>query len=305
MTQVKRSLFSKPSLLKARRVALTLSLLALAVLAGERLWVHYQVEPWTPDGRVRADIVKIAPDVSGLVTEVFVSNDQRVRQGQPLFQIDRDRYVLALRQAEAEVMSRRAALEQATRDATRAQALGEMVSTEDREDSHSKQTQSEAAFKRAEVARDLAALDLERTTVKAPTDGTLSDLSLRVGNYVNAGTPVLALIDASSYRVEGYFEETKLQRISVGQPAQVRLMGESRVLKGHVASIAMGIEDRDRAAGDNLLPSVNPTFSWVRLAQRVPVRISLDDVKGDSEGLVVGRTATVIVLPKAGEGARL
>lgn len=294
------SLVSAHLLLRTRRVVLTLAVVGLAVVAGRWLWVHYQVEPWTPDGRVRADIVQVAPDVSGLVTEVFVTNDQRVRKGQPLFQIDRDRYVLALRQAAAEILARRSAFEQARREAARAVALGTMISKEDRETSHAKQDQAEAALIQAGVARDLAALDLERTTVKAPLDGVLSDLSLRVGNYVAAGKPVLALIDASSYRVEGYFEETKLQRIAVGQPAQVRLMGERRVLQGHVQSIAMGIEDRDRAAGASLLPNVNPTFSWVRLAQRVPVRIALDDLPALAASLVVGRTATVSVVPEEG-----
>lgn len=294
------SLVSAHLLLRTRRVVLTLAVVGLAAFAGRWLWVHYQVEPWTPDGRVRADIVQVAPDVSGLVTEVFVTNDQRVRKGQPLFQIDRDRYVLALRQAAAEILARRSAFEQARREAVRAVALGTMISKEDCETSHARQDQAEAALTQAGVARDLAALDLERTVVKAPLDGVLSDLSLRVGNYVAAGKPVLALIDASSYRVEGYFEETKLQRIAVGQPAQVRLMGERRVLRGRVQSIAMGIEDRDRAAGASLLPNVNPTFSWVRLAQRVPVRIALDDLPALAASLVVGRTATVSVVAEEG-----
>ncbi|EXJ13216.1 efflux RND transporter periplasmic adaptor subunit [Imhoffiella purpurea] len=292
-------MFSKQFFLKSSRYLVTLSVVALSLVAGYRLWVHYQIEPWTPDGRVRADIVKIAPDVSGLVTKVFVTNDQLVHSGQPLFQVDPDRYVLALRQAAAEIMARQAALDQARRDASRAQALGEMVSKEDREESRSKQTQAEAALTQALVARDLAVLDVDRTLVKAPVDGVLSDLGLRIGNYVTAGRPVMALIDANSYRVEGYFEETKLSRISIGQPAEVRLMGESRVLKGHVQSIATGIEDRDRAASDNLLPNVNPTSSWVRLAQRVPVRISLDALPDPITDLVVGRTATVVVLDDA------
>ncbi|MCF1182052.1 HlyD family secretion protein [Marichromatium gracile] len=288
-------LFPSATWQRIRRVGLTLAAVALALLAGQRLWIHYQVEPWTPDGRVRADIVRITPDVSGLVTEVFVTNDQRVEEGDPLFQIDRRRYVLALRETAAEMLARRTEMEQARRDAERALALGDVISKEDREDSLSRQILAEAALTRAEVARDLASLDLARTTVRAPTDGVLSDFALRAGDYVTAGTPVLALIDARSYRVEGYFEETKLSRIEVGQPALVRLMGEQRTLSGHVQSIAMGIEDRDRGAGDSLLPDVNPTFSWVRLAQRVPVRIRLDALPED--GLVVGRTATVIVLP--------
>jgi multidrug resistance efflux pump len=277
------------------RMAVTLAVVALAAVAGRRLWAYYQVEPWTRDGRVRADVVQIAPDVSGLVTRVDVANDQPVRRGQPLFYVDRDRYALALRQAEAAVAAQRAALAEARREAARNAQLGELVAAETTQQSQAKVDQDAAALAQAEAARDLAALNLQRTVVVAPTDGYLSDLALRVGDYVTVGKPVLALIDAHSFRVEGYFEETKLARVRVGQPVDVRIMGEPGVLRGHVRSIAVGIEDRDRAAGANLLPSVNPTFSWVRLAQRVPVRIALDNPPSDLR-LIAGRTATVAVV---------
>lgn len=285
----------KQRLSKALGVAVTLTAVAIALFAGRKIWIHYQEEPWTPDGRVRADIVQIAPDVSGIVTGLAVVNDQPVKRGQFLFQIGRERYALALREADAQVAARRAALEQAQREAVRNRSLGELVAEESREQGTSKVALAEAALAQALVGRDMAALNLQRTRVIAPTDGHLSDLSLRVGNYVSAGKPVMALIDASSFRVEGYFEETKLRRIAVGQPVLVRLMGDDRQIHGHVASIAAGIEDRDRAAGANLLPNVNPTFSWVRLAQRVPVRIALDDTPADA-GLVAGRTASVTVV---------
>lgn len=274
--------------------ALTLIVLLVALYAGRHLWIYYQVEPWTPDGRVRADIVQIAPDVAGIVTDLAVSNDQQVKKGQFLFQIDRERYALALREAEATLAAQRVKLEQLRREAARNKGLGDLVAKEIREQSSTKVEEAEAALAQATTHRDLAALNLQRTRILAPTDGTLSDLTLRVGNYIPAGKPVMALIDAASFRVEGYFEETKLRRIAVGQPARVKLMGEDRILKGHVQSIAAGIEDRDRASGANLLPNVNPTFSWVRLAQRIPVRIALDDPR--DAGLVAGRTATVTIL---------
>jgi multidrug resistance efflux pump len=144
----------------------------------------------------------------------------------------------------------------------------------------------------AKNARDVAALNLERTRVVAPLDGRLSDLSLRPGNYVAPGKPVLALVDTGSLRIEGYFEETKLPQVHIGQRATVRLMGESRTLTGHVTSIASAIEDHDRSASPNGLPAINPNFSWVRLAQRVPVRIALDNPPADV-ALISGRTATV------------
>ncbi|HJW02270.1 MAG TPA: efflux RND transporter periplasmic adaptor subunit [Azospira sp.] len=282
--------------------ALTLIVLLVALYAGRHLWIYYQVEPWTPDGRVRADIVQIAPDVAGIVTDLAVSNDQQVKKGQFLFQIDRERYALALREAEATLAAQRVKLEQLRREAARNKGLGDLVAKEIREQSSAKVEEAEAALAQATTHRNLAALNLQRTRILAPTDGTLSDLTLRVGNYIPAGKPVMALIDAASFRVEGYFEETKLHRIAVGQPARVKLMGEDRILKGHVQSIAAGIEDRDRASGANLLPNVNPTFSWVRLAQRIPVRIALDDPR--DAGLVAGRTATVTILPSGPDASR-
>lgn len=279
---------------------LTLSIVAIALFAGRRIWVHYQVEPWTPDGRVRADIIQIAPDVSGIVTDLAVANDQQVKRGQFLFQIDKERYALALREAEATVAAQRVKLLQLRRESARNKELGELVPKETWEQSQTKVEEAEAAVAQAISAKDLAALNLQRTRIVAPADGTLSDLTLRVGNYVPAGKPVIALIDANSFRVEGYFEETKLPRIAIGQPARVRLMGDDRTLKGHVQSLAVGIEDRDRVSGANLLPNVNPTFSWVRLAQRVPVRIALDDPHDPA--LIAGRTATVAVVQNADKG---
>ncbi|CAN5145136.1 HlyD family secretion protein [soil metagenome] len=277
------------------RFAVTAAVVAAAVVGGRALWTHYQVDPWTRDGRVRADVVQVAPDVSGLVIRVEAINDQTVKAGQPLFYVDRERYALALRQADANVAAARATLSQARRELVRNRALGELVAAESTEQSASKVEQADAALAQAEAARDVARLNLERTVVHAPTDGFLSDLTLRTGDYVTAGKPVLALIDSRSFRVEGYFEETKLSGLKIGMPVSVRIMGEPGVLKGHIQSIAAGIEDRDRVAGANLLPNVNPTFSWVRLAQRVPVRVALDQAPDDLR-MIAGRTATVAVL---------
>lgn len=277
------------------RIAITMVVVVAALFAARSVWIHYQVEPWTPDGRVRADIVQIAPDVAGIVTELWVANNQPVKRGQPLFQIDRKRYELALRDAEATVLARRAQFDQATREAARNHSLGTLVAREALEQGRARVQETRSALAQAEAARALAALNLERTLIVAPANGTLSDFSLAVGNYASAGKPLMALIDADSLRVEGYFEETKLPRIAIGQRAAVHLMGDERNLPGHVQSISAGIEDRDRSAGSNLLPDVTPNFSWVRLAQRIPVRIALDNPH--DAALIAGRTATVRILP--------
>ena len=311
------------------RVGLTLVVVAAAALAGSRMWNHYQSDPWTRDGRVRADIVEVTPDVSGLVTEVAVTHDQKVIKGQPLFTVDRARYDLALRQADAAIATQKAAVAvqqaavaahralvaEAVREAARNDRLASVVAREVTEQSHTKVAQEQAALAQAEaavaqavtalaqaqVSRDVAALNLERTVVVAPVDGMASDISLRVGDYVSPGKPVLALIDAASLRVEGYFEETKLPRLHIGQRVEVALMGENTPLHGHIQSIAGAIEDRERAPSSSLLPNVNPTFSWVRLAQRIPVRIALDSTPADVL-LIAGRTASVTV--KDDEGIR-
>ena len=151
--------------------------------------------------------------------------------------------------------------------------------------------------------RDLAKLNLDRSAVKASVNGRITNMGLRPGTSVSTGHGVMALIDGDTLLVEGYFDETKLPRIHVGDQARIRLMGGTETLRGHVESFAAGIEDRERTAGSNLLASVNPTFAWVRLAQRIPVRIELDGAP-DQTRLVAGRTATVAIEPK-GETPRV
>ncbi|MNV46022.1 p-hydroxybenzoic acid efflux pump subunit AaeA [compost metagenome] len=133
--------------------------------------------------------------------------------------------------------------------------------------------------------------------MRAPTAGLVTNLDLRQGAYASAGHPVMALVDASSFYVEGYFEETKLARIRQGDRVRVTPMG-GPALEGTVESIAAGIADRDRSTSANLLPSVNPTFNWVRLAQRVPVRVKLDQTSSGTR-LVAGQTVTVEILETA------
>lgn len=285
-----------PSFRAVARVAMTLLITAVAVGGGLWLWDYYMNEPWTRDGRVRADIVQVSPDVSGLVTDVRIADNQSVRKGDLLFVVDPGRYRLAVKQAEANLDSTKA--EQSYRDAEahRYEQLGNnVVSTAQRQEVMSALAKAMAATRQAEAALDLARFNLERTEVKATVDGYVTNLQLKAGNYVAAGQAVVALIDRHSFYVMGYFEETKLPRIHVGAPVSVRIMGSAAELRGHVDSITRAIVDRDRAEGTGLVANVNPTFNWVRLAQRIPVRIALDDVP-DPLQLVAGRTATVTVV---------
>ncbi len=276
----------------ALRVSITLFAAAGAIFVLRWMWLHYELAPWTRDGRVRADIVKIAPDEPGWVVGVAVVDNQVVHKGDLLFRLDTARFEIALRQAEAAVARERAVLAEAQREARRNERLGSLVAAEAREQSEARQQEG-----RAELARglaDLAAsqLDLQRAVIVAPVNGVITNLELRPGDYLAAGHEALAMVDSDSLHVDGYFEETKLPHIRIGDRVSVRLMGESKLVYGHVESIAPAIFDRERTPTGDLVADINPTFSWVRLAQRVPVRIRLDPGAVDVR-LIAGRTATV------------
>lgn len=285
----------KPTIQTIGRVALTLALVGAALFVGHLTWDHYREAPWTRDGRVRADVIQVAPDVSGLVEQVAVRDNQPVSKGDVLFTIDRARQQLALAQADATVQGLRVQIEQARRENRRNVTLGDLVPAELREQGSTKVDQLRASLAQASAALDTARLNLVRTEVRAPVDGWVTNLDLRPGAYATAGRPVFALVDRQSLHVQGYFEETKLGRIAVGAPVRVRLIGETQWLEGHVDSIAAAIEDRERGGSSSLLANVNPTFNWVRLAQRIPVRVQLDQVPQDAR-LIAGRTATVEVV---------
>jgi RND family efflux transporter MFP subunit len=292
-------------LILTSRILATAIVVAIALLGGRWLWIHYNVEPWTRDGRVRADIVQVSPDVSALVTEVLVKDNQTVQKGDVLFVLDRPRFELAVRQAEAAVAAAGVSLAQAKRENGRNRSLEDLATAEQVEEGQSKVDQLIAQLNSARVQRDLASLNLDRTTVRSPVSGIATNVELRPGDYASAGRQALALVDSDTIHVDGYFEETKLPRIRVGDRAIVHIMGIKAGLRGIVESIDAGIEDRERSASSSDLANVNPTFSWVRLAQRIPVRIKLDPTGSDIR-LIAGRTATVSIVDPPGrplEGA--
>ena len=288
----------KKPVLTLGRVVLTLLVVAFACVVVWRMTMYYMFAPWTRDGHIRADVVQIAPDVSGLIKQVDVRDNQPVIRDQVLFVIDQERFKLALRQAEATEADRKETLAQAQRESRRNRGLGNLVSRESLEESQSREMRAQAALTEAQVAVDSAKLNLERTVVRSPVDGYVNDRAPRLNEFVTAGRPVLSIVDSSSFHIDGYFEETKLEGIHVGQRVDIRVMGDNARLRGHVESIVAGIEDRDRTSGQNLLPNVNPAFSWVRLAQRIPVRIAFDDVPEDFR-MIAGRTATVSIIDDA------
>lgn len=283
--------FSRP---QAIRFLVTAVVVLVAVFLGWRLFLFYEYDPWTRDGRVKADVVQIAPDVTGQVVSVNVVDNQPVKKGDVLFEIDRERFVLALRQAEARVKAAQVALAQAKREDRRNRSLGNLVAHEIREQGRARVEQLEADLALAQVARDTARLDLARSRVAATVNGFVTNLDIQVGTYVTASRPVIALIDADSLYVEGYFEETKLAAIHPGDKATIALVGESEELTGRVQSVASGIFDRERSTGANLLQNINPSLNWVRLVQRIPVRIAFESVPAHIR-LVAGQTANITI----------
>ncbi len=276
------------------RVLITVSMVLVAAFGARWLWIHYNVEPWTRDGRIRADVAQISPDVNALVTEVHVEDNQIVHAGDVLLALDKSRYELAVKQAEAAIAADEAALAQAIRENRRNEALETLVTGEQTEQGAARVAELRAQLRAAVVQRDVARLNLARTTVIAPVNGVATNVNVQPGDYAAVGRPLLALLNSNSIRVEGYFEETKLPRIRLGDLAIVHVMGLDADLHGTVESIAAGIEDRERGASSTGLANINPTFSWVRLAQRVPVRIRLESVPEDVR-LIAGRTVTVSI----------
>ncbi|MBB4952456.1 RND family efflux transporter MFP subunit [Agrobacterium vitis] len=278
------------------RVCLTLVVVAASVFVGRHLWHYYMEEPWTRDARVRADVVDIAPDVTGLVSDVFVKDNQTVHKGDVLFRVDRSRFELALAQSEADLVEAKSSLDLARSERERNDRLGDSASAQTKEKSVATEEQANAAYMKALATRDLAKLDLDRTDVKSTVNGSVANLDLQPGDFVTRGTAKVAVVDRDSLRIEAYFEENKLPRIREGDQAVVQILGQSARLEGHVDSIATGIEDRERTSGTGLLANINPTFNWVRLAQRVPVRIHLDKVP-EGTRLISGLTVTVDIQP--------
>ncbi len=277
------------------RMLVTPLVVGVALLAAIWLWRYYMLSPWTRDARVRADVVSIAPDVSGWVVELKVRDNQQVKAGELLMSIDRERYEAALVKARAVAETRQQQLRLREHEASRRTRLGpQAISAELRENAQISAEIARAEYQETLAEVQLAELNLQRSEVRAPRDGQVTNLHLAQGNYVQAGQPVMALVADGSFYVQAYFEETKLPGIQVGAPARIHLMSSDETFSGRVQSISRGITDRNAIADSQLLANVEPTFNWVRLAQRIPVRIELEQMPAELT-LSAGMTASVWV----------
>jgi RND family efflux transporter MFP subunit len=279
-----------------KRIARTTGVVLLAVLLVWLLFRHYMYSPWTRDGRVRVEVVDVAAQISGQVTDLEVIDNQFVHKNDVLFIVDPDDYRLALAQADATVKSRQLDLQIAQDDAKRRGDIGGgAVSAEELQTYVNKSEAAAAALREAQAARDVAQLNMTRTTVISPVNGYVTNLNLRVGDYATPGQTKLSIVDSDSFWVAGYFEETKLPGIEEGDYAHIKLMGVGPEVEGHVDSFARGIADTNGNAFAGLA-NVDPIFTWVRLAQRIPVRIAIDHVP-DGVKIVAGQTCTVVIDP--------
>ena len=275
-------------------ILITLATVAVAALLAWAMWQSYMGAPWTRDGTVRAYVVTMAPEVAGRIVKLPLVDNQFVHKGDVLFEIDPADYRIALEQAQAQAQRDGAALDYARANEGRQATLeGEgWVSQHIYQQvaSTMHQLQAAVAVDRAAIAK--AQLDLSRVVVRSPVNGYVTNLLAQLGDYATVGQRLISLVDADSFWIDAYFEETSLGRILEGDPATVKLMGYSQLVRGHVGGIARGINIPNVQPDQAGLASVNPVFTWVRLAQRVPVRIQIDQVPGGVR-LVAGMTATV------------
>ena len=281
------------------RFALTLLLLAFAAFAVVGLWQHYMVAPWTRDGQVRVQVADIAPQVGGQIVKLLVQDNQFVHKGDLLYVIDHGDYKVALDLAKADVASKAADLEVKKNENERRRKLTTLsTSIEEKQIYEGNYSVAQAAYQTTLANLEQAQLNMQRTEVRSTVNGFVTNLLLRVGDYANKGSPNIAIIDSDSYWVAGYFEETKLGSFQAGDAAEVELMGFDGRLNGHVESVTRGISAPNATVSTQGLPSVEAVYTWVRLAQRIPVRIKIDSVP-PTITLAAGMTATVIVTPSA------
>lgn len=288
---------SKPRL-RTVPLVITFAATALAIVLGALMWDAYMASPWTRDATVRTYVVTIAPEVAGRIVQLPVKDNQFVHKGDLLIVIDPTDYKNALDAAEANVTQAKATALNAQLELQRRQKLNDLAETiEDRQIHEANAAASQAQYQATQVSRDQAKVNLDRTELRSPVNGWVTNLLTQAGDYASVGRNVISLVDADSFWIDAYFEETRLPGIHEGDPARIKLMGHHEIISGEVGSFARGIAVANVQPDPAGLANVNPIFTWVRLAQRVPVRINIKQLP-DGVRLAVGLTATVQVEPR-------
>ncbi|MEH2920752.1 p-hydroxybenzoic acid efflux pump subunit AaeA [Samsonia erythrinae] len=287
---------------KLSRVVITLVVVLCAIVAIFRMWAFYTESPWTRDAKFTADVVAIAPDVSGLLTEVRVTDNQLVKEGDVLFVIDRPRYQQAVAQAQADVAYYQALVTEKRRESGRRARLGiSAMSQENIDQSTNALETATHQLAKAQAVLALAKLELERTVVRAPADGWITNLNVHSGEFIERGNTAVALVKKDSFYLLAYMEETKLEGVRRGYRAEITPLGSEKIFYGTVDSVAAGVNSASSSTSNRNsnstnskgLADVDSNLEWVRLAQRVPVKIRLDRQMGDL--YPAGTTATVVI----------
>ena len=285
-----------------RRRALPFIVTVIAVVVagvlGGAMWNAYMGAPWTRDGTVRAYVVTVAPEVAGRIVELPVADNQFVHKGDLLLVIDPTNFKIAVDLAEAAVQQAQVNAQNTGKQSWRRQQLSTLaVTVEEQQTFQTNAIAAQAQLQQAQANRAQARVNLERTEIRSPVNGWVTNLLSQRGDYVNVGSNVVSLVDADSFWIDGYFEETTLAGIGEGAPTSIKLMGYSPIVRGHVDSIARAINVANAHPNGQGLANVNPIFTWVRLAQRIPVRIHIDEVP---KGVVLaaGMTGTVQIDPR-------
>ena len=280
--------------------AINLAIIAVVAWYAYQAFAEYIHNPWTRDGQVRGHVIQVAPRVSGMVTRIAVIDNQFVHEGDLLFEIDRETYEIGIAQADANlkrsrISSRASQLEYDRLREIHSRDAG-AVSQKDLDRREANYLQSLSAIDVAEETLRMAQLNLGYTRVYAAVDGYISNIDFQIGTQAVANQPLVALVDSNSFWVFGYFRESQIGQFKIGDPARITLMAyPDQQLEGHIESLGWGIALSNGTTGYKLLPSIKPVFQWIRLAQRVPVRVKLDAVP-DGVELRFGLTASVMVM---------
>lgn len=283
----------------------SLGIINLALIAAVAWWAYtsfeeYIANPWTRDGQVRGNVIQIAPRVSGMVVGIAVIDNQYVEAGSLLFRLDKEPFEIAVAQADANlerasISSRSARIEWDRLRDIFAKDPG-AVSQKDLNRREANYLQSLSEIDVAQENLRSANLNLRYTQVHAPVAGYVSNVDFQIGTLAVANSPILALVENASFWVFGYFRESEIGEVAIGDRARVTLMAyPDTPLSGTVESLGWGIAPSDGNTGAKLLPSIKPVFQWIRLAQRIPVRIQLDEMPAGVQ-LRFGLTASVMVL---------
>lgn len=254
---------------------LTLVAVLLAAAASLGMYERYTSKPWTRDGQVRANVVGVASRVAGPIIQIPIRDNQSIKKGDLLFEIDPSTYIAAVKKNQAKLLQTQAAEIQASQELARQTELFKTRVTDlrDLQNAQDSFAAAQANTAAAQAELDYANLNLGYTKIFAPVDGYITNMNTSPGTYVYAGQQLLALVDANSFWVAAYFKETQLHHVKEGGKAKVTFIGrEDQPFEGVIESVAWGIFDPDGSTVD-LLPKVSQTVDWVRLPNRFPVRI--------------------------------